>query len=171
MPRSSVAVQAPVVVSQSLTVRSSDAEASMAELCENATEWTLLLWPSSVAVQAPVIVSQSLTVQSSDAEASIAESCENATDWTQSLWPSSVAVQVPQSGSTCGNRDSQVGNWLWNVALLRRKDNSGIIDLERRYVDDRTITENNAPRIMKKGKDMATLFRLYRSKLVYYPTK
>jgi hypothetical protein len=62
LPTSSVAVQAPVVVSQSLMVPSTDPDASRCASGEKATELTPPLWPSSVAVQVPVVVSQSLTV-------------------------------------------------------------------------------------------------------------
>jgi hypothetical protein len=48
LPISSVAVQAPVVESQNLIVLSSDAKASIFKSYENATEVTLLLYPSSV---------------------------------------------------------------------------------------------------------------------------
>ena len=48
----SVAVQAPLLASQILTMPSPDADASRVESCEKATELTELLCPSSVAVQA-----------------------------------------------------------------------------------------------------------------------
>jgi hypothetical protein len=61
-------------------VLSPDADASVLESWENATELTQLLCPLSVAVQAPVAASQSLTVLSPDADASVLESWENATE-------------------------------------------------------------------------------------------
>ena len=73
-------MQLPVAASQSLTVLSSDADASVFESGENATELTLSLCPLSVAVQLPVAASQSLTVLSPDADASVFESGENATE-------------------------------------------------------------------------------------------
>jgi hypothetical protein len=65
-----------------LTVLSHDADASLAESCEKATELTVLLWPSSVCRHAPLLASQILTVLSPDADASLAESCEKATELT-----------------------------------------------------------------------------------------
>ena len=99
MPISSVAVQLLVAASQSLTVLSRDADASVFESWENATELTQPLCPSSVAVHLPVAASQSLTVLSRDADASVFESWENATDQTELLCPSSVAVHLPVAAS------------------------------------------------------------------------
>ncbi|KAF2626091.1 hypothetical protein BU25DRAFT_472279 [Macroventuria anomochaeta] len=48
----SVCRHAPLPVSHTLTVLSYDADASLLESCEKATEVTWLLWPSSVCRQA-----------------------------------------------------------------------------------------------------------------------
>src|SRR5947199_205157 len=90
LPIPSVCRHSPLLVSQILTVLSSDADASRAESCEKATELTSLLWPLSVCRHSPLLVSQILTVLSSDADASRAESCEKATELTILLWPLSV---------------------------------------------------------------------------------
>ena len=76
-------MQAPVAASQSLTVLSFDADASVFESWENATDMTKLVWPLSVAVQSPVAASQSLMVLSCDADATVFESWENATELTE----------------------------------------------------------------------------------------
>jgi hypothetical protein len=60
---------APVTKSQSLTVLSSDADATSLPSGENATARTSAEWPSSVRRAAPVAESQSLTVSSQDADA------------------------------------------------------------------------------------------------------
>lgn len=70
---------APLLKSQILTVLSRDADASLIESCEKATDLTALLWPSSVCRQAPLTVSHSLRVALYDAKASVVESCEKAT--------------------------------------------------------------------------------------------
>lgn len=77
---SSVAVQTPVVASQSCTVLSQDPEARRVPSGEKATALTYPEWPPNIAVQFPVIVSQSRTVWSSDPEASWVPSGENITD-------------------------------------------------------------------------------------------
>jgi hypothetical protein len=74
---------------QSLTVLSSDADASSWPSVENATALTQWLWPSSFCTCSPVAGFQSLTVPSSDADASSRPSVENATALTEPLWPSS----------------------------------------------------------------------------------
>ena len=62
---------APVVESQSLTILSHDADASVLPFGKNVTALTILEWPSSVRRVAPVVESQSLTVLSTDADTSI----------------------------------------------------------------------------------------------------
>jgi hypothetical protein len=91
-------------------VSSCDADASVFESRENATDMTQPVWPLSVAVQSPVAVFQSLMVLSCDADASVFESWENATDVTQRVWPSSVWIHASQFNSTFGGRASQMGN-------------------------------------------------------------
>jgi hypothetical protein len=78
----SVCRHAPLLASHTLTVLSCDADASLLESCEKATDLTELLWPSSVCRHAPLLASHTLTVLSLDADASLLESCEKATDQT-----------------------------------------------------------------------------------------
>ncbi len=80
----------PVVVSQSRTVPSSEADAIVLPSGEKATAWTESLCPSSVCRCVPVVVSQSRTVPSREADAIVLPSGEKATALTQSLCPSSV---------------------------------------------------------------------------------
>jgi hypothetical protein len=80
MPIPSVCRHSPVPVSQILTVRSCEADASRRESCEKATDLTRWPWPSSVCRHSPVPASQILTVPSSEADASRRESCEKTTD-------------------------------------------------------------------------------------------
>jgi hypothetical protein len=79
---SSVCCSVPIAVSQTLTVLSSDADASSFELCKKATDLSLLLCPLSVCCSVPVAVSQTLTVLLYDADASSFELCKKATDLT-----------------------------------------------------------------------------------------
>ena len=74
LPTLSVCRHAPLLASQILTVVSHDADASLVESCEKATDMTSLLWPSSVCRHAPLLASQILTVLSHEAEASRVES-------------------------------------------------------------------------------------------------
>jgi hypothetical protein len=76
----------PVPESQSLTVQSSDADATSLLSGENATASTVLEWPLSVLCIAPVAESQSRTVESEDADATSLPSGENATAVTRSEW-------------------------------------------------------------------------------------
>ena len=84
-----------MAASQSLTVLSSDADATGLPSGEKATALTQSEWPSSVCSAAPVAASQSLTVSSSDADATSLPSGEKATALTQSEWPSSVCSAAP----------------------------------------------------------------------------
>src|ERR1700722_17077447 len=93
---SSFFLWAPVAVSQSRTVPSSEADASVVPSGEKATARTGSLWPSSVFLWAPVAVSQSRTVPSYEADASVVPSGEKATALTEPLWPSSVCKQASQ---------------------------------------------------------------------------
>jgi hypothetical protein len=80
----------------SLTVLSSDADASSLPSGEKATALTQAEWPLSVCSAAPEPVSQSLTVPSLDADASSLLSGEKATALTQAEWPSSVYSTTPE---------------------------------------------------------------------------
>ena len=71
-----------LLASHSLTVLSYDADTSLVESCEKATETIVLLWRVSVCRHAPLLASHSLTVLSCDADASLVESCEKATEVT-----------------------------------------------------------------------------------------
>jgi hypothetical protein len=86
----------PLLTSQTLTVMSYDADASLVELCEKATEVTVSLWPAKVCRHAPVLTSQILMVLSLDADASLVESCEKAIELIMLLWPSSVCRHALQ---------------------------------------------------------------------------
>ena len=76
---SSVCSTAPEPASHSLTVLSSDADASVLPSGEKATALTAYKWPSSVYSTAPDPASHSLTVLSHDADASVLPSGEKAT--------------------------------------------------------------------------------------------
>ncbi len=69
MPLSNVCRCVPVVVSQSRTVPSSEADAIVLPSGEKATARTQSLCPSSVCRCVPVVVSQSRTVPSCEADA------------------------------------------------------------------------------------------------------
>ena len=94
-PTFSVLRQAPLPVSQILTVLSDDPDTTCVPSCEKATEMTELLWPLSVLRQAPLPASQILTVLSDDPDTTYVPSCEKAADQTEPLWPSSVLRQAP----------------------------------------------------------------------------
>ena len=100
--------------SQSLTVLSSDADATSLPSGEKATALTELEWPSSVCSAAPVAASQSLTVSSSDADATSLPSGEKATALTQPEWPSSVDRQGETPAST---RKCLTGSLLARIAI------------------------------------------------------
>ena len=97
-----------MVESQSLTIPSSDADATSLPSGENATPQTEPLWPSSVPRDAPVVESQSLTVLSCDADATSLPSGENATPQTRLPWPLSVLAVFQNIGIP----GSDVGNWI-----------------------------------------------------------
>ena len=92
-----VCKHAPLLASHSLTVSSYDADASLVESCEKATDVTELLWPVYVCRHAPLLASHSLMVLSLDADASLDESREKTTKLTLSLCPSSVCRHALQS--------------------------------------------------------------------------
>jgi len=114
---SSFCTCSPVAGFQSLTVLSSDADASSWPSGENATALIQSLWPSSFCTCSPVAGFQSLTVLSQDADASSWPSGENATALTQSLWPSSFCSSRLQAGGTFGNREIH-GMGCSNVFLM-----------------------------------------------------
>jgi hypothetical protein len=78
----SVCKHSPLLASHTLTVLSYDADASLLESCEEATDQTVLLWPSSICRHAPLLASYALTVLLNDANASLLELCEKATKLT-----------------------------------------------------------------------------------------
>lgn len=77
---SSVAMQLVAARSQTLTVRSSDADASRCPSSEKATEPMDFLWPSNVATHRPVARSQTLIAPSSEADTNSPASGEKATE-------------------------------------------------------------------------------------------
>lgn len=81
---------APVAASQSLTVRSWDADATSLPSSEGATARTTSEWPSSVLRAVPVAASLGLIVWSYNADASSLLSSENSTAATAPEWPSSA---------------------------------------------------------------------------------
>ena len=85
--------------SQSRTVLSFEADASVLPSGEKAMAVTEPLWPVSVCWWAPVAGLQSRTVLSSEADASVLPSGEKATAVTQPLWPVSVCWWAPVAGS------------------------------------------------------------------------
>lgn len=87
-----MAIWAPVFPSQSRTVLSPDAEASLMPSAENTTELMELKCPSRVLMCVPVFPSHSRTVLSVDAEASLEPSSEKVTELTELECPSSVAI-------------------------------------------------------------------------------
>lgn len=90
-----IAVQTPVVASQSCTVLSLDPDARRDPPGENVTVVTSLLWPTNAAVQTPVAASQSRTVWSQDPDARRVPSGEKVTEVIQLKWPFNVALQTP----------------------------------------------------------------------------
>jgi hypothetical protein len=119
LPTLSVCRHAPLLASQILTVLSLDADASLVESCEKATELTKSLWSSSVCRHAPLLASQILTVLSLDADASLVESCEKATELTLSLWPSSVCRHALHPSLRVGLILISSGSSCWNSCLIR----------------------------------------------------
>lgn len=86
----------PLLASQSLTVRFHNADASLVESCEKATELIGPLWLSSMCRHAPLFASHSFIVLSDEADASLVASCEKAIELTALLWPSSVCRHALQ---------------------------------------------------------------------------
>lgn len=78
-PKLSVCIAWPVAASQSRTVSSSEADASVRSSGEKVTLLTWLLWPLSVCIARLVAASQSRTVLSAEADASVRQSGEKAT--------------------------------------------------------------------------------------------
>ena len=109
----------PEAVSQTLTVRSYDADASRLSSCEKATDMTGPLWPSSVWRHSPLLASQILTVLSPAADASRAESREKATDLTWPLWPSSVCRQALYLSAIAGFIVIHFGSSSLKRSLIR----------------------------------------------------
>ncbi len=104
-----VILSSPALVStsQSGTVWSSEAEASLFPSGEKATTTSQPEWPSSVLRDAPITASESRTVQLSEAEASCLPSGENVTALTQSEWPSSLPRDAPVAASQSRTMSSQ----------------------------------------------------------------
>jgi hypothetical protein len=104
--------------SQSLTVLSRDANASVLPSGVKATAVTQPKWPSSVCSSPSDLASQSLTVSSCDVDASILPSSVKATAVTQPEWPSSVCSNAFQLISTLGNLRIHFTEWLLNCCLI-----------------------------------------------------
>jgi hypothetical protein len=105
----------PVAGCHSLTVPSSDPEASSDPSREKPTARTVSVWPSSFRSAWPVAGSHSLTVLSQDADASRLPSYENATASTLPEWPASVCSAAPVAGShslTVLSTDADASNLL-----------------------------------------------------------
>jgi hypothetical protein len=112
----------PVVVSQSLTVLSLEADVRILPSGEKVTVLTRSLWPSSVCFPA-VVVSQSLTVLSFEADARTLPSSEKDTAVTELLWPSSVCRQ--------GSQLSLMPSAFFQCWALRTKYKWGAVGLQR----------------------------------------
>jgi hypothetical protein len=81
---------ASLVVYQSLTVVSSEADATSLPLGANATAHTQPEWPSSILNIEPLSTSQSLVVMPLETDAIRVPSGDSATSQTQPQWPSSA---------------------------------------------------------------------------------
>jgi hypothetical protein len=96
---SRVCLWVPMAASQSRTVLSYEADATVVPSGEKATDMTESLWPLRVCLWAPMAASQSRTVLSFEADATVVPSGEKATDMTDSLWPSRVCLWAPVAAS------------------------------------------------------------------------
>jgi hypothetical protein len=118
---------APVIASQTRTVRSSDPETTLnfLPLPMNATDVAHFLWPVMVCSCIPVALSHTRTVQSSEPETTYLPSPENAIDRTISEWPSRILCQPEGRSDTstgktaslltnsCSRHDGIVTTALW----------------------------------------------------------